>query len=115
MSTTGQACPVVDMNISLSIEDNQADIHVNNMTSLSCKVICVVKNIRQLFIEHLVSKIVSLVCWMAVQKERNIVCCAVVVVGAIANALVLSCAGCWFDCSWRLSSYEIFGEIAPMI
>ena len=97
------------------VVDNQADIHVNNRTSLSCKVICVVKNIRHLFNEHLVSKIVSLVCWMAVQTEINIVCCAVVVVGAIANALVLLRAGCWFDCSWRLSGYELFGEIAPMI
>ena len=50
------------------------DIHV---TKKSCWVGYVIKKVRQLFSKHRVSKTFSSVGWRAVQKEKNVVYCAV--------------------------------------
>ena len=53
------------------------DIHITNKTNKSWEVAYVKETVRQLFSKHRVSKVVSLVWWRAVQREKNVVGCAV--------------------------------------
>ena len=53
------------------------DINITNKTSKSWEAVYVIEKVGQLFSKHRVSKIVLSVWWRAVQKKKNVVCCAV--------------------------------------
>ena len=53
------------------------DIHITNKANKSWEVAYVIEKVKQLFSKHRVSKIASSFWWMAVQTEKNVVCCAV--------------------------------------
>ena len=46
------------------------DIHITNKTNKSREAVYVIRNVRQLFSKHRVSKIVSSVWWRLVQTEK---------------------------------------------
>ena len=52
------------------------DTHNTNKTNKSWEVVYVIVNVRQLFSNDRVSRIVLSVWWRAVQTEKNVVCCA---------------------------------------
>ena len=55
------------------------DIHITNKTGKSWEDVYVIETVRQLLSKHGVSKIVSSVCWRAVQTEKcSVLCCRII-------------------------------------